>query len=104
MTHPSKNKGNCYERELVQQAIDSGLSAKRAYASNGESLGHTAEVDLLVGEKRVQAKRRKTLPVWIIDAMRDVDAAVMRPDRGQSIVVLTWWEYLDLLKASEGKQ
>jgi Holliday junction resolvase len=42
MTHTSKRKGNAYERELVNQAIAAGLTSKRAYASNGLSLGHGA--------------------------------------------------------------
>lgn len=100
MTHPSKVKGNNFERELVAQAKRSGLAAKRAYASNGESLGQHAEVDLLVAGKRIQAKRRKSLPAWLSEPMENVDAVVFRADRSEAIVVLTWWEYLDLVKGS----
>ena len=38
MTHPSKIKGNNYERELVAQARDKGLESERAYASNGRCM------------------------------------------------------------------
>ena len=100
MTHPSKRKGNTYERELVKQALASGLESKRAYASNGEALGWHATVDLLVGSERVQAKRRKALAAWMRPT-EHVDAVAVREDRGETLVVLTWWKYLDLLKAAE---
>ena len=48
MTHPSKVKGNNYERELVKEAQAKGLEAERAYASNGKALGECEEVDLIV--------------------------------------------------------
>lgn len=96
MTHPSKRKGNAFERELVADAIAAGLSAKRAYASNGESLGQSAEVDLLVDDRRIQAKRRKSIPGWL--GLEDgVDAVVLRQDRGESVVVLRWIDYLQLV-------
>lgn len=99
MTHPSKRKGNTYERELVNQAKDSGLDAKRAYASNGESLGHSAEVDLIVAGKRIQAKRRKAIAAWMVPNDK-IDAVCVRQDKGDTVVLLSWWEYLDLIKAA----
>jgi Holliday junction resolvase len=97
MTHPSKRKGNGFERELVNQALESGMDAKRAYASNGESLGHHAEVDLVVAGKRIQAKRRKALPAYLIPS-DEVDATVFRADHGDTLVLLNWFDYLDLIK------
>lgn len=97
MTHPSKRKGNSYERELVNQAKQSGLPSKRAYASDGRSIGHTEEVDLLVDGKRIQAKRRKSLAKYL-KPTDQVDAVAFREDGGDSMVLVTWWEYLDLLK------
>jgi hypothetical protein len=38
MAHPSKRKGNRFERELREAFREAGLRAERAYASNGESL------------------------------------------------------------------
>ena len=51
MTHRNKVKGNTYERELVNQAKDIGLEAKRAWASDGRSLGLHEEVDLVIDGK-----------------------------------------------------
>ena len=97
MTHPSKVKGNAYERELVNQAKLSGIDAKRAYASNGESLGMHAEVDLVVGGKRIQAKRRKSLASFM-RPNENVDAVAIREDRGDTLIVISWAEYLELVK------
>lgn len=99
MTHPSKRKGNGFERELVNHALESGLHAKRAYASNGESLGFHCEVDLVVAGKKIQAKRRKALPAYLVPS-DNVDAVVFRPDRGDTLVLLNWFDYLDLIKGA----
>ena len=100
MTHPSKRKGNAFERELVKQAKDSGLEAQRAYASNGEALGHHAEVDLVVNGKRIQAKRRKALASFLRPS-EHVDAVAVRQDHGETLVLLTWWEYLELIAGNK---
>lgn len=108
MTSPSKRKGNTYERELVNQAKDSSLDAKRAYASDGRSLGHHEEVDLLVSGKRIQAKRRKKLLKGLNDLiglLENNDAVVFRQDGGESHVLISWWDYLDFLKwEADGEQ
>jgi len=99
MTHPSKVKGNNFERELVNQAQDSGLVAERAYASNGRALGEAEAVDLVVGAKRVQAKRRKKIASFL-EIPDGCDAVVFREDRGETKVLISWWEYLDLVKGA----
>lgn len=96
MTHPSKDKGNRFERELVRFFESSGIPAKRAYASNGESLGHHATVDVLAGGKRLQAKRRGSIAKWL-KVSENQDAVVVREDRGETYVVLTLAEYANLI-------
>ena len=97
MTHPSKVKGNTFERELVDMAKDAGLSAKRAYASNGLSLGYTEDVDCLIAGKRIQAKRRKAVAKWLIPS-DTVDMVATRPDRGETLIVMRYADLLNLLK------
>lgn len=101
MTHKSKAKGNHFERELVNIARDSGFEAKRAYASNGQSLGHHEEVDLVITgskvEAKVQAKRRARIAEYITPS-ENVDVVAVREDFGQPLVVLSYCDYLDLLK------
>ena len=41
-----KQKGNRIERECVNIAKESGIEAKRAWGSDGRSLGWTEEVDV----------------------------------------------------------
>ena len=102
VTHPSKTKGNAYERELVNQAKDSGLPMRSVLTpATASRLGECEEVDVLVGGRRVQAKRRKKLPASLTTGdyrlSEGVDAVVARGDGGDSIVILRWWDYLDLL-------
>ena len=100
MTHPSKRKGNTFERELVNAARDSGLPAQRAYASNGESLGLDAEVDVVVAGVKIQAKRRAKIAKWLKPS-ENVDAVVVREDHGDPYIVLSYYDYLDLMKELE---
>lgn len=98
MTHPSKRKGNDFERELVNTAVASGIEAKRAYGSNGEALGEHAEVDCLIGGQRVQAKRRRAIAGYMLPT-EHVDAVAMRPNYGETVVVIRYSDWLELVKA-----
>ena len=65
MAHKNKIRGNNLEREIVNSAKEVGLSAKRAYASDGRSLGKSEVVDVLVEDITIQAKRRKKIAAWL---------------------------------------
>ena len=71
MSHPSKIKGNKFERDVVKKAELFEIDGKRAWASDGRSLGLDAEVDVVIGNKKyndemhVQCKIRKRLPEYI---------------------------------------
>lgn len=101
-----RRKGNVYERELVNQALDLGLPAERAYGSNGRALGMSAQVDLVVAGRGLQAKRKKRLASWITSNLDDSDVygVVTREDQGRSVVVLEWTTFLALVKLAEGVQ
>ena len=58
MAHRNKIRGNNLEREIVNQSKEEGLSAKRAYASDGRSLGKSEVVYVLVEDVTIKAKRR----------------------------------------------
>ena len=47
MAHPNKIKGNRFEYMVRDMFMDKGIEAKRAYASDGRSLGLTEDVDVL---------------------------------------------------------
>ena len=95
MTHPSKVKGNTYEREVVEKFKESGIDCKRAWGSNGRSFGMHEEVDCLAnGELRIQAKRRKNIAKWLKPSVF-VDAVVVREDRGDSYILLRLDDFLE---------
>lgn len=93
----SKQKGNGYERELVKQAEASGLKAKRAWGSDGRSMGMHEEVDCLIADQKVQAKRRKAIAKFL-KPTEHVDVVVFREDNGTSLVLIDWFNWLDQQK------
>tara|TARA_R100001443_G_scaffold39447_4_gene52761 strand:- start:60 stop:380 length:321 start_codon:yes stop_codon:yes gene_type:complete len=99
MTHPSKVKGNKFERDVVNEAKELGLKSKRAYASNGESLGMHAEVDLIIEDYKIQAKIRKSIASYLLPN-QNVDAQVIRQNRGEAYIV---FRLRDWLKDVSGK-
>ena len=96
MSHPSKRKGNAFERELVNQAKTAGIEAQRAYASNGQSLGLSADVDAVIGGYAVQAKRRAKIAEFMLPS-GGADIQVIRGDRQPAMVVMRYDEFLKLL-------
>ncbi len=100
--HSSKIKGNGFERELVNAARRAGLNAKRAYASNGESLGRSADVDLVIDDYAVQAKRRKRIADYLIPT-GGADIQVIRADRSPAYAVIRFDKLLSLIKGKENK-
>ena len=93
MAHPSKLKGNRFEREIVDKAKDTGLEAKRAWGSNGMALGEHPEVDCLIGCHKIQAKVRKKLPAYLIPS-KEVDAVVFKQDRGEILMLVRYEDWL----------
>ena len=98
MTHPSKQKGNRFERLIVEKAKSYGVGAERAWGSNGRSLGMHEEVDVLLeGDLRIQAKCRKNIAKWLKPSI-EVDAVAVREDRGETYIILRYEEFLDEYK------
>ena len=99
MTHPSKIKGNKFERDIVKEIERYGFEGKRAYASDGRSLGEDEKVDVkaFIGDKTylIQAKIRKNIANWIIPDKDSVDIQVIRQDRGEPLVVQPLSDWLD---------
>ena len=97
MTHPSKAKGNRLERQVVKMAEEAGLSAKRAYASNGESLGQAEDVDVLIdGKWKVQCKSRKKIASYVTPP-ESCDFTVVKENRGEVLAVLPLKDLLNRL-------
>lgn len=103
MTHRNKIRGNNLERELVNIAKEEGLSAKRAYASDGRSLGKSEVVDVIVGKYTIQAKRKKVIAQWLYPDSHgdDVDLVATRMDRKETLAILPYKEWIRLIKIEE---
>ena len=99
MAHPSKVKGSKFERDVVNKAKEFGLESKRAYASNGESLGMHAEVDLIIEDYKIQAKIRKSIASYLVPN-ENVDAQVIREDRGEAYIVLKLEDWLEVISSN----
>ena len=105
MPSRSKQKGNRFEREVTNLAKEYSIESKRAYASNGLSLGHTEEVDVLLStpdkDWRVQCKVRKNIAKWIKPDSRVVDLQVVKEDRGEIYAILPYGDFLELIADDE---
>ena len=93
----SKQKGTGYENELVKKLIAAGFKGvKRAWGSDGRSLGQASDVDIVADKIKIQAKRRKTIPKWL--SLGNCDAVMFREDRGITFVVMTFDDWVRCLK------
>ena len=100
MSHPSKIKGNKFERDCCKLAEVFEIPNKRAWGSDGRSMGLDAEVDIVIGDKKYndqmhcQCKIRKRLPDYIFPKTDVVDCHLIRQDRGDTYIVLRYEDYL----------
>jgi len=105
MPSRSKQKGNRFEREVTNIAKEYDIDSQRAYASNGLSLGHSEEVDVLLStpnkDWRVQCKVRKNIASWIKPDASVVDLQVVKEDRGTIYAVLPYEDFLELIADDE---
>jgi len=77
VTHPSKAKGNTFEREIVKQAENWGHEAKRAWGSDGRALGLQTDVDVIVNDDLpIQCKRVARM------------AKYLKPEAGAAVVAV----------------
>tara|TARA_R100000781_G_scaffold111591_1_gene78145 strand:+ start:18091 stop:18393 length:303 start_codon:yes stop_codon:yes gene_type:complete len=100
MSSPSKRKGNGFETELVKLAQDYGLEAQRAWGSNGRALGKHEEVDCVVEDYTIQAKRRKKIASFL--KCEHTDIVAFREDRGNTYALMDINVFLMLLKKLRG--
>ena len=98
MTSPARAKGFGYERELVDKLEALGLRARRAWGSNGASLGKDEEVDIVVnGDLDLQAKRRKSLAKYL-KVPKSCRATVFREDRADDWVLMRLEDWADMVR------
>jgi Holliday junction resolvase len=98
MGSKSKQKGSRFEREIVHMIEAHGMDAKRAWGSNGRSLGWHEEVDVLMGKDyKIQAKCRRKLATFL-QPTEHVDAVVCKQDRGETLIILRFDDWLETRK------
>ena len=93
MPNKSKQKGNRFEREVVRICKEKGIRSKRAWGSNGMSLGMHEEVDLLINDYKIQAKVRNKIAKFL-KPTEHVDAVVCKQDRRQTLIIMPFKEFL----------
>ena len=107
MSSASKQKGNRLERAIVKAFTDAGHHCTRAWGSNGRSIGMPEDVDNVATvngmQLRIQAKARKR----VADFMKpppSCNAAIIKEDRGDMLVVMKLNDFLDCIAAwSQGQ-
>ena len=97
MAHPSKVKGKKFERDCVNTAKEFGLEAKRAWGSDGRSLGLAEDVDMVIDGIYAQCKIRKKLAKWVLPP-ESCNICIVREDRGETFVTLSYEDYLSMLR------
>ena len=94
MPNRSKQKGNRFEREIVNLCEQHDIPAKRSWGSNAMSLGLPEEVDVLIDKDvRVQAKVRKKIAEWL-QPSEEIDLQVVKQDRGDVMVIMRFDDWL----------
>lgn len=81
----------------MNEAKERGITAERAYASNGRALGCSEEVDLLINGCRVQAKRRKKI-AKDFRVPDGADVVAFREDKGETFVLMRWNDFMDIVE------
>ena len=97
MSSPSKKKGYTFEKQSIDQAVALGLTAERAWGSNGRAKGWHEEVDIMIEDVRIQCKRRRKLAGHMKPG-EHVDAQLIREDYGESFMVLPYSLFLQWLR------
>jgi hypothetical protein len=91
-----RRKGYCFERECVNDARSMNLACSRVPLSGaGEEKGDIRLVTGFGDTLKGEAKRRKKLADWIVNALGDHDFLIMREDRGETYVLIRsklFWE------------
>ena len=93
----SKNKGNTAERETVKLAQEHGLTAIRAWGSDGRALGQATTCDVLIDDLPWQVKRRARIAEYVKPPEGTI-GTLIREDRGEWLAVIPATLLFKLLK------
>ena len=95
----TRRRGYSFENETRLRIIEFGLACRRVPLSGaGEEKGDICIQTSWGQTFRCELKRRKNLPKWIVKALGDHDAMIMRADRGEPLAVVRLDRLLELLQ------
>ena len=99
MPSKSKAKGNRFEREVVKLAKEYDLESKRAWGSDGRSLGLHPEVDLTIEEYTVQCKVRKRIAEWLkpSEQIEGLHLQCVKESRGKVYAIIPMTNLLEII-------
>jgi len=106
MPNKEKAKGNRFEKECVSVAEQHGFGAKRAWGSDGRSLGLDSEVDIVIEyllakdisrQMRVQCKVRKNIAKYLLPPDK-CDITLLKEDRGEIYATIRYKDLLELIQ------
>ena len=110
MPSKQKDKGNRFEYQVRDVFIDKGIDCKRAYASDGRSLGHEENVDLVAylydqldmrKDITIQCKARKKI-TQVLMPDDNIFAQVIKQDYGKPYAVIRLDDLVELLRKVYG--
>ncbi|HWU02435.1 MAG TPA: hypothetical protein VN222_06840 [Novosphingobium sp.] len=97
----SRDKGAAFEREIVNAAKAMNLKAERVPLSGATSYAK-GDVEIMPGFGSMpwtfEAKRRRELPGWLLEALGDNAGVILRADRHDAVAVLPLKTLLGLLQ------
>jgi|TARA_R100000664_G_scaffold23254_2_gene32869 Holliday junction resolvase len=102
-----KQKGNRIERECVNLAKGYGFESRRAWGSDGRSLGWHEEVDMTIDIPKIkklfkfQVKGRKSIADYL-KPCEEVYGQILKEDRKEPLVTIRYKDLLELLKSLTG--
>ena len=112
MPNKQKDKGNRVEYQVRDIFIDHDIQCKRAYASDGRSLGHEENVDLVAyvfhntdmkKDITIQCKARKKI-TQVLMPDDNIFAQVIKQDYGKPYAVIRLEDLAKLLSKAFNKQ
>lgn len=101
----NKRRGKHFEKKIVQIFKDANIEAKRAWGSDGRSLGFPEYVDIVIGEKdgieTIQCKRVKRLPKkWQIK--EGLSMVITQADNAKPMVIMPLQDFVILRRQTIG--
>ena len=102
MVHPSKRKGNAFEREIVHMLQEAGISAKRVPLSGAVS-GYKGDLRVTVGglERCAECKRRARAFATLSAMLGSNDFLYVRDDRTEPMVVMSMPTFCAIVRELE---